>query len=165
MLSKLLGNWLKKTSNNDEQAKVANLPKHEQTRLLVNKMMEKRGRPFNPIKAGSVPLQVINPDILSLMARIDTYASKLENSEGLTPQDCFAEIKLVSLDQFFTDAEGMYIPLETLTRFSQSCQRLFAAIDRGLANKNRDVEYSLRLMGKCFSSIQSVCKAIDVAGQ
>lgn len=164
MLSRILGGWLKKASNNDDQAKVANLPKHEQAKLMVEKIAgRKTGRPFNPMKAAVVELQCIDSNIIALMARIDGYSNKLELSEGLTPQDCFSEIKTVTLDQFFTDAEGMYISLETVDDFVTECRRLFTAVDRGLANKSRDVEYSIRLMGKCFSSIQHVCLAIEEA--
>ena len=164
MLSKILGRWLSTASTNDEQAKVDNLPKHEQTRLMVDKIAtRKKGRPFNPIKAAVINLQCIDSNIISLMARIDNYAEKLELFEGLTPQDCFSEVKNITLDQFFTDPEGMYIPLEMVDNFALTCQRLFNAIDRGLERKSRDVEYSIRLMGKCFSSIQHVCKAIEEA--
>ena len=164
MLSKILSGWLGKASNNDAQAKLANLSKHEQAKLVVEKIAErKKGRPFNPIKAAVVVLQCIDSNVIALMARIDAYAGKLELSEGLTPQDCFSEIKTVTLDQFFTDAEGMYISLEMVDDFVDSCQRLFTAIERGTANKSRDVEYSIRLMGKCFTSIQNVCNAIEEA--
>lgn len=164
MLSKILSGWLNKTSNNDVQAKVNNLSKHEQARLVVEKIADrKKGRPFNPIKAAVVELQCIDGNIISLMIRINNYADKLELSEGLTPQDCFSEIKTVTLDQFFTDSEGMYISLEMVDTFTTTCLRLFKAIERGVTNKNRDVEYSIRLMGKCFTSIQHVCKAIDEA--
>lgn len=165
MLSKILGNWLKSASTNDDQAKVNNLPKHEQSRLMVDNIATRKGRPFNPIKAATVQLQCINTDVVALIARIDQYAGKLELSEALAPKDCFAEVKSVTLDQFFTDSQGMYIPLSTVDDFVHSAQRLFAAIDRGLSHKNRDVEYSLRLMGKCFTSIQNVCKAIEEAAQ
>lgn len=164
MLKDILGGWLKKTSTNDEQARLSNLPKHEQTRLMLEKIAARKGRSFNPIKAASIELSVIDTNILSFIERIDLYSTKLELSESLTPQDCFSEIKVVTLDEFFTDSEEKYIPLETLNDFIKSCQRLFAAIDRGLAHKNRDLEYSLRLMSKCFSSIQSFCKAVEAAG-
>ena len=164
MLSRILGGWLRKASNNDDQARVANLPKHEQAKLMVEKIAgRKTGRPFNPMKAAVVVFQCIDNNIIALMTRMDNYSSKLELSEGLTPQDCFSEIKTVTLDQFFTDAEGMYISLEMVDDFITECQRLFTAIERGLANKNRDVEYSIRLMGKCFTSIQNVCLAIEEA--
>ncbi len=164
MLSKILGGWLSKASNNDVQAKVNNLPKHEQARLAVDGIIKrKKGHTFNPIKAAVIELQCIDTNIISLMLRMSSYADKLELSEGLTPQDCFSEVKVITLDQFFTDSEGMYISLEMVDDFTEVCQRLFGAIDRGLANKNRDVEYSIRLMGKCFSSVQNVCRAIEEA--
>jgi hypothetical protein len=164
MLSKILGRWLSKASTNDDQAKVNNLPKHEQTKLMVEKVANRKpGRPFNPIKAAVIELQCIDSNIISLITRIDSYAAKLELSEGLTPQDCFSEIKNITLDQFFTDSDDMYISLEMVDSFVLACQRLFKAIDRGLANKSRDVEYSIRLMGKCFTSVQHVCTAIEEA--
>ena len=164
MLSKILSGWLGKASNNDAQAKMANLPKHGQAKLMVEQIAERKtGRPFNPIRAAVIVLQCIDGNIITFMERMNSYAAKLELSEGLTPQDCFSEIKTITLDQFFTDSEGMYIPLEMVDDFVMTCQRLFAAIERGVANKSRDVEYSIRLMGKCFSSIQNVCKAIEEA--
>lgn len=163
MLSKILGNWLNKTSKNDEEARINNLPKHEQAQLALEKLAGRRGRPFNPIKASSVQLQCVNTDILSLIERIDFYTGKIELSQSLTPKDCFAEVKTVTLDQFFTDTEGMYIPLGAMDTFVQSSHRLFAVINRGLELRNQDLEYSLRLMGKCFSSIQNVCKAVEKA--
>lgn len=166
MLSNILGKWLNRANNNhDEQTRINNLPKHEQARLIVEKLASRKGRPFNPIKAASVNLQCINIDILSFIERVDEYSEKLELSEGLTPKDCFSEIKTITLDEFFTDKEGMYIPLDTLNVFIASNRRLFSAIERGLTRHSRDVEYSIRLMGKCFSSIQNVCKAVEDTAQ
>lgn len=164
MLSKILSRWLNNASNNDEQAKINNLPKHEQARLAVMKVVERKSsQPFNPITAATVYLQCSDSNIVLLTQRINSYTRKLELSEGLTPQDCFAEIKTLSLDQFFTDTDEMYISLDMVDAFVLTCRALFEAIDQEVTNNGRDVEYSLRLMGKCFSSIQNVCKAIGDA--
>ncbi|BAW19309.1 hypothetical protein [Ralstonia phage RP31] len=156
-----------KASTNDEQDSVSNLPKHEQARLYVEKIAarEAGSRPFNPIRASGVFLQSVNADVSSLTERINLYAERLELQDGLTPKDCFAEVKTVTLDQFFTDTEGMYIPLSEFDIFLHSCQRLFAVIERGLERKDRNVEYSVRLMNKCFTSIHNVCRAVEEASR
>lgn len=168
MLSKILGNFLNRNKPAEpavESVNIQNLPKHEQARHLVEMLASREGLPFNPMKASRVELHVINADILSLMVRINQYAEKLELGQGLVPSDCFAELKVVTLDEFFTDEKGHYIPLDTLTDFVESCRRLLTVIDRGLTRKQRDVEYAVRLMGKCFTSIINVCAAVEVAGQ
>lgn len=165
MLKKILGKWLETASKNDDQAKVNNLPKHEQARLLVERVAARNAgnRPFNPIRAAGVFLSAVNGDILSLTQRIDSYSEKLELDQGLSPQDVYSESKDVSLDQFFTDSDGMYISLAEFDVFLHSCQRLFTAIEHAMARNDRGVDYSIRLMGKCFTSIHSVCKAVEEA--
>lgn len=164
MLSKILSRWLTKTSTNDEKSQFSNLPKHHQAHLLVQRLAATKGRPFNPVRAGGVILQTVDADVIQLTTRIVGYVEKLELSQGLTQKDCFAEVKTVTLDKFFTDAEGMYIPLDTLSTFLNTCDRLFQLVERGLERKDRNVEYSVRLMSKCFSSIYNVCRAVETAG-
>jgi hypothetical protein len=168
VLSKILGNFLNRNKpvvEASEPVNIQNLPKHEQARHLVDMLAGREGLPFNPMKAARVELHSINSNILGLMTRINQYAEKLELGQGLVPSDCFAELKVVTLDEFFTDEQGMYIPMSTLTEFVESCRRLFIVIERGIERKNRDVDYAVRLMGKCFTSIINVCTAVEVAGQ
>lgn len=168
MLSKILGNLLNRNKPAQQASgsvNIQNLPKHEQAQHLLNMLASREGLPFNPMKAAKVELHAINANILDLMVRINQYAEKLELGQGLVPSDCFAELKAVNLDQFFTDDQGMYIPLDTLSEFVITCNRLFTVVERGLSRKQRDVEYAVRLMGKCFTSIINVCTAVEVAGQ
>jgi hypothetical protein len=108
-------------------------------------------------------VQAIDTNVLALITRIDQYTAKLELGEGLTPKDCFAEVKEVSLDHFFTDEDQHYIPLHVVADFISSSRRLISYIDRATTRNDRGIEYSVRLLGKCISSIQSVCKAMESA--
>lgn len=166
-LSSLLGNWLNKSQAVvvSEEVNIANLPKHEQARHMVERLASLQGRRFNAMKAARVPLVATNTDIVAFLERINYYAEKLELGQGLVPSDCFAEMKTITLDEFFTDDHGMYIPLTTLDEFVTAARRLLSAVERGLSRKERDIEYSVRLMGKCFTSIHNVCKAVEETGQ
>lgn len=165
MLKKILSGWMKTANTDDEETKVENLPKHEQARALVEQIASRMGtrRPFNPVRASGVLLHCVNTDVIGFTERLNDYAGKIELDETLTRADCFAEVKEVTLDQFFTDKDGLYIPLAAFDGFVASCQRLFTALDHGELRDNPNVEYSIRLMGKCFSSIQNVCKAVEEA--
>lgn len=154
-----------KVSNNDEQAKINNLPRHEQVRLMVAKLAANKQRAFNPIKAGSVSFSSIDANIMALIERISEYARKIQTGEGLLPRDCFSEAKQVTLDQFFTDSEGMYIPLDTLRVFTLACDYLYLAIDERGAKRDNDLAVSIRLMGKCFTSMHNFCTAVEIAGK
>lgn len=163
MLSKILGGFLKRASKNEESVNIANLPKYEQAKIALNKIAARKGKPFNPIRASAVELQCINPNIVTFIDRINNYHEKLESGVGLTPTDCFAEFKKVSLDEFFTDELGMYIPVATLYLFVAACTKLLNTIEQGIIEKNRNVDYSVRLLSKCLISIQNVCKAVEEA--
>jgi hypothetical protein len=165
MLKTLLRGLMQNKSRDDEQAKIENLSKHEQARVLVEQVAIKidNRMPFNPVRASGVYLQCVNTDVLGFTERINEYANRLELGDGLTPKDCYAEVKEVTLDRFFTDSEGMYIPLEEFDNFVTGCRRLFSAMERGQERGIQGIEYSIRLMGKCFTSIQNVCKAVETA--
>lgn len=161
MLSKILGGFLKRVNKNDESANIANLPKYAQARIALEKMIARKGKPFNPIRASAVELQCINQNIVMFIERINNYQEKLQSGVGLTPSDCFAEFKKVSLDEFFTDDLGMYIPTATLYLFTAASVKLVDTIEQSIAEKNRDTDYSVRLLSKCLTSIQNVCKAVE----
>jgi hypothetical protein len=163
VLSKILGSFLKRANKNDEAANIANLPKYAQARIALEKLVARKGKPFNPIRASAVEVQCINANIVTFIDRINNYHEKLESGIGLTPSDCFAEFKKISLDEFFTDEIGMYIPAATLFLFTAACTRLLDVIEQGVADKSRDVDYSVRLLSKCLTSIQNVCKAVEEA--
>lgn len=163
MLSKILSKWLDKSSNNDDVAKISNLPKYAQAKLAVEKQIARKGKTFNPMKAATVSLQCINPNIIALIDRINGYAKILEEGSSLTPTDCFSEVATVTLDGFFTDTDNTYIPLNTLDEFLTTSKRLLIVIGRGMERNDSNVQYSLRLMTKCISSIQNVCNAVELA--
>lgn len=162
-LSSLFSIWHNKTQAVvvSEEVKLGNLPKHEQARHVLEQLASRQGQRFNALKAGRIELSAINTDIAALIERMNYYAEKLELGQSLSPTDCFAEIKTVTLDQFFTDGQGMYIPVNMLDEFINSARRLLTAVERGLSRKESGVEYSLRLMGKCFTSIRNVCQAVE----
>jgi hypothetical protein len=162
-LSSLLGTWLNKNQAVvvSEEVKLTNLPKHEQARHMVEKLASRGDQRFNAIKAGRIELLAINANIAAFVERINHYAEKLELGQSLSPTDCFAEMRSVTLDGFFTDEKGMYIPISTLEDFLKSARRLLTVVERGLARKESGIEYSVRLMGKCFTSIHNVCKAVE----
>jgi hypothetical protein len=162
-LSSLLGNWLNKNQVVvvSEEVNVSNLPKHEQARHLLEKLAAREGQRFNALRAGRIELVAVSSNMNTLIERMGYYAEKLELGQSLSPTDCFAEMKNITLDQFFTDDQGMYIPVGTLDEFIKTGRRLLTAVERGLARKESGVEYSLRLMGKCFTSIRNVCQAVE----
>lgn len=165
MLSKFLSSLIKRKGNADEEARVANLPKHEQARLRVQQLATRKGRAFNPIKASTVEFQTIDKSIDQLILRLLQYADAIENDNSITPASCFAELSYVSLDRFFTDEEGMYIPLVTFNVFVESCERLFTAIDHLSETNKKEEAYTLRLLTKSFVSIKNICKAVEEVGQ
>lgn len=170
VLSRILGNLLNRSAPPADTPEappvnIANLPKHKQAQITLQRIAAREGRPFNAIKAASVELSVINPNIVALATRINEYAEKLELGQSLVPSDCFSEMKTVSLDEFFTDEEGMYISITAWYDFIKASNRLFTVTESGLSKNKRDVEYSVRLMGKCFTSILNVCNAVETAGQ
>lgn len=166
MLKHILKNWLNKASKNDDVAKFNNLPKHAQVKLvLANSPLRTGNKKINPIKASGITLQSISPDIEALIAKIDEYTDKFNSETGLTSNDCFAEYRTVTLDQFFTDANQMYIPLSTIHIFMEKCDKLLAMIDESLEKGERRTEYSIRLLNKCLTSIQNVCRAVELAAQ
>ncbi len=164
MLTKILGRFMRRTTKDtDLERAIQNLPKHQQAHLLVKKLAEKKGQPFNLRVAANVSLQVIDPDIVLLKQRIESYTERLKSGDGLTPKDCFSEAKERTLDGFFTDEQGNYIPLHVFREFLESCKKFLYVVEKGLERKDRNVEYSVRLMGKCFSSIHNVCRAVEEA--
>lgn len=165
-LTKILGRWMKSASpETAPDQSSSNLPKYQQALLLVEALAQRKNRTFSPIVATRVTLQSISPNVVALSERIAAFAHRLELAESLSPTDCFAELQIVTLDQFFTDSDGTYIPLEMLDTFLASSQRLLRAVERGMEKKDRNVAVSARLLGKCFTSIHNVCRAVEEAGR
>lgn len=163
MLSNLLGNWLKKTSTNDEKAKISNLPKHEQAKIAVQSIASRKGKPFNALRASSVRMQSITPNVIELIERLNYYSAKIDDGTGLVQSDAFSEFKNITLDEFFTNAEGNYISINKWGEFITSCEKLFTVIERAIARKDQNISFSIRLLSKCIASIQNVCKAAEEA--
>lgn len=165
-LRSILGGLVKEKTTNDDVAKVKNLPKYKQVALALDQLAARdeslrKQSPFNFIKATTVSLEAIDVNIMALTIRIGNYCSKIESGEGLSPQDCFTEMKKVTLDRFFTDEDDLYIPIKTYYEFIDVSRRLFAAIDKGYERNDRGIESTVRLLNKCFNSIQNVCKAAE----
>lgn len=163
VLNKILGNWLSKTSTNDEKAKISNLPKHAQAKIAVEAFKARKGKPFNALMASSVSLESITSNIVTLNERINFYANNIENGLGLVSADAYPEFKKITLDSFFTDEEGNYISMYEMNNFITSCERLFQAIDDAIKREDSDISFSIRLLNKCIGSIQNVCKAAQAA--
>lgn len=163
MLNKLLGSWMKKASTNDEKAKISNLPKHAQAKIAVELLSQRKGKPFNPLRASTIMLDSVTGNIIDLNDKINYYATNIENGLGLVPTDAFSEFKHISLDSFFTDAEGNYISISKINEFITSCERLFKAIDTATVREDSHIAFSIRLLNKCIASIQNVCKAAEAA--
>lgn len=163
LLSNIFGKWLNKANKDPEEVKVANLPKHQQIERMVRKLETNTKQSFNLLMATTVSFQCVDTNLLKFSERIATYAGKIDKGEGLRPADCFTEMHQITLDKFFTDDDAMYIPHNTMRVFILSCDYLFTVIDRLEHAKDSDLSVHLRLMSKCFVSIQNFCSAMEMA--
>lgn len=160
MLRQILTNWFNKTKPSNDAVKVNNLPKHTQVRMLVEKMANRKGRPFNALVANSISVQSIDLNIVLLIERIKHYTDIVIKEQNLTTASVLLEFKKVTLDQFFTDEEGNYISMNKMQEFIHVSIALFDAIDKVHPSNQ---QYILRLLNKCINSIQYVCNAIEQA--
>ncbi len=166
-LSKFLSRLINRKSNDtdDEQAQLGNLSKHEQAKWYVKRLATRKGRAFNPIKASLESFQTIDKNVEQLTLRLMQYTETIESGNSLTQQSCFTDFNTVTLDEFFTDSDGMYIPLATFNVFIESCEKLFAVLDQRSTTNDRDAAYAVRLLTKSFVSMQNICKAVEQVGQ
>jgi glutaredoxin 2 len=160
VLSKIFGNLIRRTVPEPDTPNIQNLPKHLQVKMAVDALILDKTRTINLQHASRVKIQCISPNILSFTDKINGYREKLL-SNNLAPTDCFADFKVVSLDEFFTDEDGMYIATSTINEFTQACTDLFTVINNAIKNDSRDASHILRLLNKCFISIQNVCDAFE----
>lgn len=165
MLKNILARFLQTANTDTQQEKLENLTKQEQARKYIERLSAHRKRPYNPLNASLVDVDVIESNMLLLIVRIDHYADTLNNGHTLTHSQVYIEPMAMSFDKFFTDTDGNYIPSETTWSFIRSCKDLFAVLDEMKRLGDKDYSYTDRLLRKCFTSIISVCKAMEATGK
>lgn len=157
MLTKLWGLLLSPSGSNRTNT-VKKLTKLQQAQIAVNNLREVTG--FNPIKAGQQEFSCSDNNIAEFYERIDAYYSKMVDGRGLTPQACFCELKEVNLDRFFTH-NNAYVDQRALKYLTDICDKLIQKIQEGLKKDDSDAVYAERLLGKTFTSIIELEKAVS----
>lgn len=165
MLSKFLSNLINRKANSTDESKFANLTKFEQAKELIEKLSQKKGKLFSPIFASQQAFQVIDANLEHLILRLMQYVQTLEAGGGLTTSNCYTEYHVVTLDKYFTDDDGNYIPSSALLLFVATCQSLFAVLEKMAKTNQSEFNYHERLLTKSFISIQNICIAVDKTTQ
>lgn len=163
MLSVLLGKLMSRKSKTTDQGRIDNLPMYDQAAHYINKLKSEQNYAFNPIRASEIAVVSIDNNIEEIILKLINYLQYTTEAVHPTPTAFYNEYVEVTLDQFFTDKEGFYIPATALELFLDVANDLLTSLSQLREKDVSRFNYLSRLLTKTLTSLINICKAIEAA--
>lgn len=165
MLSRLFARWAKSVQAPPEKPPFESLDKLGQAERLIEETIERVAgqKPFDLIKASATDITCIDSNILKFTTRLNFYADTLASGAGIEREATAGTPVNTTLDRFFVDDDGKYIPLTAFDAWLDACQRLFDEIAKIRKVNADDVSYISRFLNRQFVHIANICKGVEEA--
>jgi hypothetical protein len=168
MLSKLLSKFFPsgaKTSDSDHTDVSRRASKRAKALLALHRTKKYTHSSFSTKYAALESFECIAPNIAVFTQLIEKHYDNVVSGASIPRSDIFAAPSSVTLEQFFIDERGRYINKSMFHRFHIGAVGLCEATEGFEAYEFGTQEYNLRVLTRCFKSIEDFCGAVEGAAE
>lgn len=168
MLSKLLSKFFpapEKTPDVISSDELRRASKRARALMALERTTKYTHKSFSSKYAALETFECIAPNILALTKIIEKHYDNVSADCSIPRSDVFHAPTETTLEKFFIDEKGQYINKSIFLRFHHIACEL-CRVTAGFENYEFGTqEYNLRVLTRCFKSIEDFCSAVERAAE